>query len=121
MYRPDSLGRLFWHTLALTGAPLVHRGQSKEVEWPYRYARPFIFRLPRGKGLAVGWWHEHKTLDVGRHLAECMVLGTPEHKLLTDGDAWVGESGVKLDVDVSPVDLKRDMRKAAKHVEVTVL
>jgi hypothetical protein len=121
MYRPSGLGRVFWHTLPLTGAPLVHRGQTKEVEWPYRYARPFIFRGWRGSGLAIGWWHEHKTLDVGRHLAECMVLGTPEHKLLTDGDAWVGESGIKLDVDVSAVDTIRGMHKAAKHVEVTVL
>ena len=123
MYRPSGLGRVFWHTLPLTGAPLVHRGQTKEVEWPYRYARPFIFRLWRGKGLAVGWWRDHEELDVGRHLAETMVLGAlPATGGVIQGDssAWVGESGCTLRVDVSPVDLTRNMRKLI-YRPVTVL
>lgn len=124
MYRPSGLGRLFWHTIKLTGAPPLHRGQSKEVDWPYRYARPFILRLPRGRGLAVGWWCYHKDLDVGRHLAEMMVLGELPARggfIQGDGAAWVGERGCTLKVDISPVDHIRDMRKVNTHVEMTVL
>lgn len=118
MYRPSSLGRVFWHTLPLTGAPLVHRGQSKEVDWPYRYARPFILRLPRGRGLVLGWWRDHETLDVGRHLAECMVLGAlPAPDVLEqgimiqgDGEAWNGfRKAERLAVTASPVDHVRIM------------
>lgn len=134
MYRPTSLGRVFWHTLPLTGAPLLHRGQSKEVDWPYRYARPFILRLPRGRGLVLGWWRDHKTLDVGRHLAECMVLGTlPVPDVLEkgiliqgDGEAWTGfRRAERLGVNVSRVDTVRELcQKVAvqtNHIPVTIL
>jgi hypothetical protein len=102
--RTHGLGRLFWHRVALTGAPLVHRGQSSEFDWPYRYARPFIIRGAYGTGIAIGWWHDHEELDITRHLVEALTLGqidpdSAEAERLIRSDAGVaGERGKRLDV-----------------------
>lgn len=50
-------GRLFVHTIQVVpGTRLIHRAQTVEINEPYRYGRPFIFRLPFGRALVVGWW-----------------------------------------------------------------
>ena len=110
--------------LKLTGAPRMHRGQSKQVDWPYRYARPFIFRLPLGNGIAIGWWRDHDDLDIGRHLAECMVLGaipSDGDTIQGDGDAWIGTDGPRLEVDTARFDHIRMMCHKVPRPAVTVL
>jgi hypothetical protein len=92
------LGRLFWHTVKLSDAPRVHRGKSAQYDWPYRYARPLIFRLPRGHGLAVGWWRDHQELDITAHLAGALVLKAPDPDLTDAGVA--GEEGTRLVVTI---------------------
>lgn len=113
--RTHGLGRLFWHTVRLTGAPIVHRGKTSMLDWPYRYARPVIIRPPGcSQGIAIGWWRDHRELDIGRHLAESMVLGDlpdPERvgfshdygdRLITsDSAAERGEDGQRLEVTVT--------------------
>lgn len=110
--RTHGVGRLFWHTVKLTGAPMVHRGKSSEFDWPYRYARPWIIKGPWGCGLVIGWWRDHAELDIGRHLAESMVLGelpAPEAVgcvgilITSDDKAYAGERGSRLDVETIKV------------------
>ena len=94
--RTRNLGRLFCHGVALTGAPLVHRGKTSMMEQPYYYARPFIIRYWSGRGLAIGWWHKHEKLDVSRHLAGALVLGELDETLptyfITGEDQFYGAS-----------------------------
>lgn len=72
--RTHGLGRLYWHTVKLTGAPLVHRGKTSMTSQPYYWARPLIFSVPRGHGLVLGWWRKRKHLDVSAHLADALTL-----------------------------------------------
>jgi hypothetical protein len=101
--QPHGLGRLFWHTVKLTDAPRVHRGKSAQYDWPYRYARPWIFRLPAGYGLAVGWWRDREVLDITAHLADALVLGIvpdDEDDLITTDADVAGEEGTRLVVTI---------------------
>jgi hypothetical protein len=100
MYQPSSLGRLFWHRVDLTDPPLVHRGKTSEVDWPYRYARPLIFR----NGLVIGWWRDHAELDISTHLAGALRLGDAmdidddDDLITSDTRATEGAPGRRLEL-----------------------
>ena len=88
--RTHDIGRLFWHTVHLTGAPPVHRGKTSMTEPPYYWARPLIVALPRGRGLAIGWWRKHQQLDVTAHLAGALSLRPVDDLSLPTEDAFYG-------------------------------
>ena len=49
----------FWSTLtyAHRGLPWVERGDTQEIEWPYRHASSLVIRLPFTlPALVVGRW-----------------------------------------------------------------
>lgn len=94
--KTQNLGRLFWHPVKLTGAPLLHRGKTTMTEWPYYHARPWIIRTWYG-GIVIGWWRKHRQLDVSTHLAEGLVLGklrvpVGNHFLIVSEDQFYGAS-----------------------------
>lgn len=91
--RTHDIGRLFWHGTRLTGAPLMHRGKTSMTDYPYRWARPVIIRLPRGRGLVVGWWREHKRLDITAHLAQALSLCPVDDPDLPTEDWFDGAAG----------------------------
>ena len=35
---------------------IVVRGWTQEIKFPFRTAKPFIFRLPFYKAFVIGWW-----------------------------------------------------------------
>jgi hypothetical protein len=106
LLRTHNLGRLFWHPVRLTGAPLAHRGKSAQYDWPYRHARPLIVRGPWGCGLAIGWWRDHAELDISAHLAQALTLGEIDpdsaaaERLITSDAGVAGARGTRLSVTV---------------------
>lgn len=54
-----NIGRLFTHKFSYPSEsfPLVDRGRTQEVTWPFRIARPLVIRIPMSRhGFVVGWW-----------------------------------------------------------------
>ena len=49
---------VFWHTMRSSRkAPLIERGSTQEVDYPYRHGKAVVFRLPLTTlALAVGKW-----------------------------------------------------------------
>lgn len=39
-------------------APIIHTATTHELEDPYRESTSLVLRLPFGRGLVIGWWHE---------------------------------------------------------------
>ena len=52
-------GNWFWSTLtyAHRGWPWIERGDTQEIEWPYRRSRSLVMRLPLARtALVIGRW-----------------------------------------------------------------
>lgn len=50
--------RFFWHSISLKQkSPVLHTSLSHETDYPYRWSRSLILRLPgTTRGLVLGWW-----------------------------------------------------------------
>lgn len=59
------------------------------TDWPYYWSRPLIIRMPRGRGLVLGWWRRHRQLDVTAHLAQALCLDE------IDADDLPAETGIE--------------------------
>jgi hypothetical protein len=77
-----NIGRLFTHKFSYpsTDFPLIDRGKTQEVTWPYRVSRPLVFRLPKLRhGFVLGWWGPRLPEDVAmdRALSGALIGYTP--------------------------------------------
>lgn len=55
---------------AAPGTSLVSFAPTWEVEAPYRYAPTFVFRLPFGLALGIGWWLDTEVDDLTSEYAQ---------------------------------------------------
>lgn len=69
MPRTHDIGRFYFHGLRypVTGAPVLERAVTAEVEPPYREGRGWAVKLAPRTVLIVGWW-----FDTGRDEEEAL-------------------------------------------------
>lgn len=53
------LGRAFWQIVRVVPeTPLVHRAETRQGGWPYRWSNSLLVRLSPVHALVLGWWHD---------------------------------------------------------------
>ena len=52
------IGRFFWHPITLKKkSPIFHTFPTHETDYPYRWSKSLIARLPwSSRGIVLGWW-----------------------------------------------------------------
>lgn len=59
MAKIHNMGPALWQFVRLSkDAPIIHTAPTTELEEPYRESTSLVLRLPFGRGLVIGWWHE---------------------------------------------------------------
>lgn len=54
------IGRFFWHSIRLKKrSSLVHIFPTHETDYPYRWSKSLVLRLPWATyGIVLGWWRD---------------------------------------------------------------
>jgi len=92
------IGRLFFHTMKLRGAPFFRREQTVEISPPYRASNSVVIRPPLlSTCLVIGWWRQ---------------TGWDEEKALQEalGGGGAFDPYDDFDTDLSSPEVRRQVR-----------
>jgi hypothetical protein len=89
-----NIGRLFTHRFSYPSAefPLLDRGNTQEVTWPFRVSRPLVVRIPLTRhGFVLGWWGSElpEEIAVERAVSGALIGYSPTRNY--DGESDVEE------------------------------
>ena len=111
-----NIGRLFTHRFSYPRRefPIVDRGNTQEVTWPFRVSRPLVVRLPHSRhGFVVGWWGQElpEEVAVERAVSGALIGYAPTRD-------YDGESDVVEEEEAAARDPRR---RCASCQEVAIL